>query len=183
MNQEKYTERMRGFLQSAQRLALREGHQRFVPEHLLKVLLDDEEGLAANLIAGRRRRFPRRRIARSKPSSPSCPRSKAGRRPGLSGAGDGARLRPGRSSRREGRRLLRHRRASAAGAGAGQGHRRRPRRCQGAGVTPQALEQGHRRAAQGPHRRQRRGRERLRRAEEICPRPDRRRRARASSIR
>ena len=51
MNQEKYTERMRGFLQSAQMLALRSGHQRFIPDHLLKVLLDDPEGLAANLIA------------------------------------------------------------------------------------------------------------------------------------
>src|SRR5437667_12057415 len=50
MNQEKYTERMRGFLQSAQMMALREGHQRFVPDHILKVLLDDPEGLAANLI-------------------------------------------------------------------------------------------------------------------------------------
>jgi ATP-dependent Clp protease ATP-binding subunit ClpB len=50
MNQEKYTERMRGFLQSAQMFALREGHQRFVPDHVLKVLLDDPEGLAANLI-------------------------------------------------------------------------------------------------------------------------------------
>jgi ATP-dependent Clp protease ATP-binding subunit ClpB len=50
MNQEKYTDRMRGFLQSAQMLALREGHQRFLPDHLLKVLLDDPEGLAANLI-------------------------------------------------------------------------------------------------------------------------------------
>src|SRR6267378_2751517 len=51
MNQEKYTERMRGFLQSAQMLALREGHQRLVPDHILKVLLDDPEGLAANLIS------------------------------------------------------------------------------------------------------------------------------------
>ena len=50
MNQEKYTERMRGFLQSAQMLALREGHQRLIPDHILKVLLDDPEGLAANLI-------------------------------------------------------------------------------------------------------------------------------------
>lgn len=50
MNFEKYTERARGFVQSAQGLALREGHQRFLPEHLLKVLLDDQEGLAANLI-------------------------------------------------------------------------------------------------------------------------------------
>ena len=50
MNLDKYTERARGFVQSAQSLALREGHQQFTPEHLLKVLLDDEEGLAAGLI-------------------------------------------------------------------------------------------------------------------------------------
>ena len=50
MDFEKYTERSRGFMQSAQGLALRSGHQRFAPEHLLKVLLDDEEGLAAGLI-------------------------------------------------------------------------------------------------------------------------------------
>ena len=46
MNIEKYTERARGFIQSAQSLALREGHQQFTPEHVLKVLLDDPEGLA-----------------------------------------------------------------------------------------------------------------------------------------
>jgi ATP-dependent Clp protease ATP-binding subunit ClpB len=50
MNLDKYTERARGFVQSAQSLALREGHQQFTPEHVLKVLLDDEEGLAAGLI-------------------------------------------------------------------------------------------------------------------------------------
>ena len=50
MNLEKYTERARGFVQSAQSLALREGHQQFTPEHVLKVLLDDEEGLCAGLI-------------------------------------------------------------------------------------------------------------------------------------
>src|SRR5258708_9316565 len=50
MNLEKYSERARGFVQSAQSLALREGHQQFTPEHVLKVLLDDEEGLAAGLI-------------------------------------------------------------------------------------------------------------------------------------
>ena len=50
MNFEKYTERSRGFIQSAQTLALRAGHQRFQPEHILKVLLDDKEGLAAGLI-------------------------------------------------------------------------------------------------------------------------------------
>jgi len=50
MNFEKYTDRSRGFVQSAQSLAQREGHQQFSTEHLLKVLLDDPEGLAAGLI-------------------------------------------------------------------------------------------------------------------------------------
>ena len=50
MNIEKYTERSRGFIQSAQSLAMREGHQQFSSLHLLKVLLDDSEGLAGGLI-------------------------------------------------------------------------------------------------------------------------------------
>src|SRR5947199_10273120 len=50
MDFEKYTERARGFVQSAQSLAIREGHQQFTPEHILKVVLDDPEGLAAGLI-------------------------------------------------------------------------------------------------------------------------------------
>ncbi len=50
MNMEKYTERARGFVQSAQTLALSAGHQQFSPIHLLKVLLDDEQGMAAGLI-------------------------------------------------------------------------------------------------------------------------------------
>jgi ATP-dependent Clp protease ATP-binding subunit ClpB len=50
MDFEKYTERARGFIQSAQGLALRSGHQRFTPEHVLKVLLDDKEGQAQSLI-------------------------------------------------------------------------------------------------------------------------------------
>ncbi|GGE18294.1 ATP-dependent Clp protease ATP-binding subunit ClpB [Gemmobacter megaterium] len=50
MNLEKFTERSRGFLQAAQAIAMREGHQRLAPEHLLKALMDDDQGLAANLI-------------------------------------------------------------------------------------------------------------------------------------
>ncbi len=50
MDFEKYTERARGFIQAAQNLALREGHQRFNPDHILKVLIDDEQGLASGLI-------------------------------------------------------------------------------------------------------------------------------------
>src|ERR671918_30337 len=48
---ERYTDRAKGFLQSAQELALRSGHQRLTPEHLLQILLEDREGLCANLIA------------------------------------------------------------------------------------------------------------------------------------
>jgi len=51
MDLEKFTERSRGFIQAAQTIAMREDHQRLVPEHLLKAILDDEEGLASNLIA------------------------------------------------------------------------------------------------------------------------------------
>ncbi|MFB9173478.1 ATP-dependent chaperone ClpB [Roseibium salinum] len=50
MNFEKYTERSRGFIQSAQTFALGRGHQQFTPEHILKVLLDDPEGMASGLI-------------------------------------------------------------------------------------------------------------------------------------
>src|SRR5690242_601792 len=50
MNFDKYTERSKGFVQAAQTLAQRRGHQQIAPEHLLKVLLDDKEGLESNLI-------------------------------------------------------------------------------------------------------------------------------------
>ena len=50
MNLEKYSDRVRGFIQSAQTYALGQDHQQFTPEHLLKVLVDDTEGLAASLI-------------------------------------------------------------------------------------------------------------------------------------
>ncbi|HUS97855.1 MAG TPA: AAA family ATPase, partial [Hyphomicrobiaceae bacterium] len=50
MNFERYSDRAKGFVQSAQALALRENHQKFSVEHLLKVLLDDPDGLVAGLI-------------------------------------------------------------------------------------------------------------------------------------
>jgi len=50
MNLDKFTERSRGFFQAAQTIAMRENHQRLTPEHLLKAILDDPEGMAANLI-------------------------------------------------------------------------------------------------------------------------------------
>src|SRR3569623_3644133 len=51
MNLEKFTDRARGFLQAAQTVALRMNHQRIAPVHLLKALLDDEQGMASGLIA------------------------------------------------------------------------------------------------------------------------------------
>jgi len=50
MDLEKLTERARGFLQAAQTIAVRENHQRIAPAHLLKALLDDDQGMAAGLI-------------------------------------------------------------------------------------------------------------------------------------
>ena len=153
MDFEKYTDRAKGFVQSAQCLALREGHQQFAPEHLLKVLLDDPEGLAAGLIdragAVRAGRWPP-----PKPRSPSCPRSRVVR---------------GRSTFR--RRVARifdqvekiAQKAGdsyvtverlAAGARAGQGQRGRQDSWPGRrhAAEPQCR---HRGPAQGPHRRQR----------------------------
>ncbi len=72
MNVEKYSERVRGFIQSAQTAALSANHQQFLPEHLLKVLIDDEEGFAASLIdrAGGRSRDVRRAVAEALKSLP-----------------------------------------------------------------------------------------------------------------
>ena len=50
MNLEKFTDRAKGFLQSAQTVAIRMSHQRISPEHLLKALLEDDQGMAAGLI-------------------------------------------------------------------------------------------------------------------------------------
>jgi ATP-dependent Clp protease ATP-binding subunit ClpB len=64
MKIERYTERAQGFLQAAQAIAMREGHPQFTPEHILKALLDDPEGMAAGLIdrAGGDSRQARREV-------------------------------------------------------------------------------------------------------------------------
>ncbi len=80
MNIEKYTDRAKGFLQAAQSLAVREGHQQVSSEHLLKVLLDDPEGMAAGLID--------RSGGRAKEAHAATERSLA-RRPKVSGGGAG----------------------------------------------------------------------------------------------
>jgi len=79
MNLEKFTERSRGFIQAAQTIAMREEHQRILPEHLLKALMDDDQGLAANLI----------RAAGGDPSAvQAAAEMYIGKLPKVSGAGD-----------------------------------------------------------------------------------------------
>jgi ATP-dependent Clp protease ATP-binding subunit ClpB len=80
MDFEKFTERSRGFVQAAQSLAVREGHQRFTPEHILKVLIDDDEGMAQGLIqaAGGDPQAVRRRIEQALAKMPKVEGSGAG---------------------------------------------------------------------------------------------------------
>jgi ATP-dependent Clp protease ATP-binding subunit ClpB len=80
MDFERFTDRAKGFVQSAQSLALREGHQQFSAEHLLKVLLEDSEGAAAGLIA--------RAGGRHKDALDAVERV-LGKRPKVSGGGAG----------------------------------------------------------------------------------------------
>jgi ATP-dependent Clp protease ATP-binding subunit ClpB len=96
MNFERYTDRAKGFVQSGQALALRENHQHFTPEHLLKVLLDDPEGLASGLIA--------RAGGDAKAALAATERALA-KRPKVAGGGAG--LRRCRESRRQGVRQVR----------------------------------------------------------------------------
>ncbi len=138
MNIEKYTERARGFLQSAQTYALGQGHQQFTPEHILKVLLDDPEGMAAGLIqaAGGNPKDAAQAVDRAVAAMPK-----------VAGGGAGAAL-PDRSPRQglfhrrgdrgEGRRQLRHGRAAADRARHGAGCRdlEDP---EGGRVTPNSL--------------------------------------------
>jgi len=80
MDIEKFTDRARGFLQAAQTIAIREYHQRITPEHLLKALLDDEQGAAAGLI----------RAAGGDPArAKQAVDAEIGRQPKVSGAGAG----------------------------------------------------------------------------------------------
>ena len=137
MNIEKYTERVRGFLQSAQGLVLREGQQQFLPEHILKVLLDDPEGLAAGLIdrAGGR---SREALAEVEAALKKVPKVEGGNGQIFMARATARVLQAAERCGREGRRQLCHRRASPALARRRQIHRGRQGACE-TGVTPTAL--------------------------------------------
>ncbi len=87
MDLEKLTDRARGFLQAAQTIAVREHHQRIVPAHLLKALLDDEQGMAAGLIqaAGGDPKVARREVDALVAKVPSVTGSGATSAPGVDG--------------------------------------------------------------------------------------------------
>ena len=70
MQIEKYTDRLRALVQSAQSLALRSGHQQFTPLHLLKALLEDEDRLAGNLIDASGATEPGLSLKRERDESP-----------------------------------------------------------------------------------------------------------------
>ncbi len=78
MDLEKFTDRAKGFLQAAQTIALRDEHQQVVPEHLLKALLDDKEGLAAQLITA---------AGGDAPSALKATEAELGKLPKVQGAG------------------------------------------------------------------------------------------------
>ena len=152
MNFEKYTDRATGFVQSAQSLALREGHQQFTPEHLLKVLLDDPEGLAAGLIdrAGGNSREALQRVEAALAKLPRSRAAAPGRSistPALARVFDQAEKvaeKAGDSFVTVERLLL------ALAHGEGQRGRQDPRQGRRHAAEPQRRDRG---AAQGPHRR------------------------------
>src|SRR4249919_1658287 len=87
MDFEKLTDRARGFLQAAQTIAVREHHQRIAPAHLLKALLDDEQGMAAGLIqaAGGDAKAAKREVDALVAKIPSVTGSGASQAPGIDG--------------------------------------------------------------------------------------------------
>src|SRR6476659_6003570 len=87
MDFEKLTDRARGFLQAAQTIAVRETHQRIAPAHLVKALLDDEQGMAAGLIqaAGGDAQAARREVDALVSKMPVVTGSGATSAPGMDG--------------------------------------------------------------------------------------------------
>ena len=87
MNLEKFTDRARGFLQAAQTVALRMNHQRITPAHLLKALLEDEQGMASGLIAraGGSAEAARREVDEALAKVPAVSGSGASAAPALDG--------------------------------------------------------------------------------------------------
>ena len=170
MDIEKFTDRARGFLQAAQTIAIREYHQRVTPEHLLKALLDDEQGAAAGLIRaaggdpGRAQAGGRCRARRASPRSrAAAPASRSSRRTSC------ACWTP-RSSRRSRPATSSSRRTGCCVALAAARRRRPGRRCATPARRPQQLEKAVADLRKGRTVNSQNAEEQLRRAEEVCAR-------------
>ncbi len=102
MDFEKLTDRARGFLQAAQTIAVREHHQRIAPAHLLKALLEDEQGMAAGLIeaAGGDAKAAKREVDQLVAKVPAVTGSGATQAPGSTAIRSACSTRPSRSRRR-----------------------------------------------------------------------------------
>ena len=171
MDFEKYTDRAKGFVQSAQSLALREGHQQFGPDHLLKVLLDDPEGMAAGLI---------QRAGGQPGDALKAVELALAKRPKVSGGGAGQIYLAPELARvfdtaqkiadKAGDKFVTVERMLLALA---MEQSDAARVLKDAGVNPTSLNAGHQRHPQGPHGRQRLCRAGLRRPEALCARPHR----------
>ena len=125
MNFERYTDRAKGFVQSAQSLALRENHQQFTPEHLLKVLLDDSEGLAAGLIS-RAGGEPKQALDEVEAALAKRPKVTGGNGQLYLSSEMAQGLRAGRETRRQGRGFVRDQRAAVARVDGRKQQRSRP---------------------------------------------------------
>jgi ATP-dependent Clp protease ATP-binding subunit ClpB len=155
LNLEKFTDRAKGFLQSAQTVAIRMNHQRIAPEHLLKALLEDDQGMASGLIKA---------AGGDAPTALRETDAALAKLPAGFGRG-GATSRPastmtpcassiGRAGRAEGGRQLRHGGAAAAGAGPLEGRPPRARRWRRPGEAGRDQRRDQP-APPGPHRRHR----------------------------
>jgi ATP-dependent Clp protease ATP-binding subunit ClpB len=151
MNIDLYSDRAKQAVQSAQSLALARGHQQFAPEHILKVLLEEKDGLSRALIQS----------AGGRPDQlDGGVETLLAKTPRVDGAGGQLYMKPdtarvfadGRERRQEGRRRLRHHRAPAARHRDREGRRRGQAAQAKAGVSPQALKTADQRHPQGPHR-------------------------------
>ena len=150
MDFEKFSDRLKGFVQSAQTLAIREGNPQITPEHLLKVLLDDPEGLASGLItkAGGR---PKEALERTEAALAKLPK--------VSGGGAQVHMAPAlgrvldqaeQIATKAGDSFVTVERVLQALAMAKEAEvLAHPRRCRGDAADAQRR---HQRAAQGPHR-------------------------------
>ena len=169
MDFEKLSDRLKGFVQSAQTLAVREGNPQITPEHLLKVLLDDPEGLAAGLIK-RAGGNPKQALEKTEAALAKLPKVSGGgaAQPHMAAALARVLDQAEQMASKAGDSFVTVERALQALSMSKEAESSKI--LTEARPHPAKSQQRHQRSAQGPHRRQRRRRAVLRRAEALYPR-------------